>query len=172
MRIIVLILATFFSVALVVQAPKDPPKDPYAPLRLYDGTWNSTGQRGGKPTHDHIVNICRQLGLYFACEQTVNGKVGSLVIYVPAGIPGQYHLQAVLPQGFATGRSDLTIDGDLWIYSSKGEENGRSSYYRTTNRFHGPGRIHYELQQSPDGQHWTTTGSGDEVHLSTPAPRR
>ncbi|MGH9520791.1 MAG: hypothetical protein ACRD2D_14120 [Terriglobales bacterium] len=142
------------------------PGDPYAPLRLYDGTWNATGQRDGKPVSNHIVNVCKQLGLYFACQQTVDGKVGSLIVFVPTDTPGQYHTQAVLPQGYATGRGDLDIQGERWTYSSKGaDDKGKTVYFRTLNVFHGPDHIHYTLQKSSDGQHWTTDGEGDEIHL-------
>lgn len=140
------------------------PHDPYAPLRRYDGVWDSTGERGGKPQTSHIVNVCRQLGLFFACQQTVNGKVGSLIVFVPTGAPGQYHTQAVLPAGFATGRGDLSIQGETWTYSSTGEDKGKTIYFRTTNVFHGPDAIHYVISESPDGQAWKIDGEGDEVH--------
>lgn len=153
--------AALLTGLVVAQAPTDP----YAPLRLYDGAWSATGQRDGKPVTNHIVNVCKQLGLYFACQQTVNGKIGSLIIFVPTNTPGQYHTQAVLPQGFATGRGDLSIQGEQWTYSSQGaDDKGKALYFRTLNVFHGPDQIHYTLQKSSDGQHWTTDGEGDEVH--------
>ncbi len=63
------------------------------------------------------------------------------------------------------GRGDLEIDGEHWTYSSKDVENGKTIFYRTTNLFHGPDRIHFELAQSTDGKQWTVTSKGDEVRI-------
>jgi hypothetical protein len=140
-----------------------PPGGPvYAPLWLYQGAWQSTDKNG---KIDKLENQCSLIGLYFACQQTVNGKVGSLIVFVPTDKSGGYHTQAVLPEGWATGRGDLTIAGDLWTYSSKDVESDKTTYYRTTNVFTGKDKIHYEQSQSPDGVKWTVTNSGDEQRV-------
>lgn len=127
--------------------------DPYAPLRHYDGTWIAVGgDKGAPPKTTRIANICRQTGAYFNCQQTVNGKLSNLIV-----------LQAVLPDGHATGRGELTIAGPLWTYLNHGDENGVAVLYRTTNRFTDNSHIHYEMSQSRDGgKTWITTGGGDE----------
>lgn len=136
----------------------------YAPLWLYQGSWEITRKdlaTGAKP--EHLVNQCALLGKYFACQQTVNGADGGLVIFIPAGKPGHYYTQNVMPEGRATGRSDLEISGDHWTYSSRWpQENGKIVYYRTINVFSGKDHIHFEQAESPDGRQWTTKGSGDE----------
>lgn len=142
------------------------PQDPYTPLRLYDGSWTITvhDQASGKTTTDALVNSCSLVGRYFTCQQTVNGKISALVVFIPAADPGHYYTQNVLPEGWATGRGELTISGDHWVYSSRDEEGGKTTWYRTTNDFKGTDRIHFESAQSADGKTWTTTRSGDEVH--------
>lgn len=152
----------FFAIAMLPLPAKD--KSLYASLWLYNGTWQATksdAPAGVKP--DVIKDDCALVGTYFACQQTVNGKVGSLLIFVPAAQPGHFYTQAVVPQGFATGRGELQIENEHWTYSSKAEENGKTTYYRATNVFSGKDRIHFEQLESPDGTHWTVTGSGDEV---------
>lgn len=140
------------------------PSDPYAPLRLYDGAWTVTmHDPQGKDTTDALVNACHLFGRFFACQQTVNGKVGALVVFVPADSPGHYYTQNVLADDRALGRGELTIEGGHWIYLGHDEENGKTTWYRTTNEFTGNDRIHFESAQSPDNKTWTVNQSGDEV---------
>lgn len=163
MRLAVLILLAN-SVLSNAQAPPD---DPYAPLRLYDGVWQVRPQeRPPAEPPDRLEDVCRQLGSYFACQQMVNGKLGALLVFIPAGRSGHYHTQAVMPEGWAAGRGELEIEGDWWVYSSKAGSGNETVYYRTTNVFMGRDRIHYELARSPDGKGWTVTGSGDEVRVA------
>jgi hypothetical protein len=134
----------------------------YAPLMLYNGAWQVT-QKDRPP--DTLVDECARIGKYYACQQTVNGKLGALVVFIPAETPGHYFTQAVLPQGWATGRGELQIEGDHWTYLSKSQEDGKTTWYRTTNVFTGKDQIHFEQAESPDNEHWTTKSSGDEVRL-------
>ena len=139
-------------------------QDAYAPLMLYNGGWRV--RKAGTPAPDMLQNHCVRTGFYYECEQVVNGKTSALVIFVPAGAPGTYHTQAVLPSGQALGRGDLTIKGDRWVYLGKDVEKDKTTWYRTTNVFTGGNHIHYEQAQSTDGTHWTASGSGDEDRVS------
>jgi hypothetical protein len=143
------------------------PADPYAPLRLYDGAWTVTLRDGsGKTTTDSLVNDCHLFGQYFACQQTVNGKVGALVVYVKGEAPGQFYIQNVLPDDRAAGRGELTVAGSHYTYADHDESS--THWWRTTNEFTGSDRIHFEQAGSPDGKTWTVTGSGDEVRSAKP----
>ncbi len=145
--------------------------DPYTPLRLYEGTWKATSQsEGGAPTSKIIANECARIGQFFGCQQTVDGKAGALILFLPAGPSGHYFTQAVTMEGFATGRGDLLIEGDGWTYSSKSKQDGKDVFHRTTNRFSGTNRIHFEQAESPDGEHWVVKMSGDEQRVE-PAKR-
>ncbi len=140
----------------------------YAPLWLYQGEWEVTPKglaAGGKP--DHLSNACARIGKHFGCEQTVNGKIVALVIFVPAEAQGHYYTQALMPDGHAQGRGELEIQGDRWTFLGKGEDGGKTTYFRTTNLFTGKDRIHFEQAQSNDGEHWTVGGSGDERRLAS-----
>ena len=140
--------------------------DPFAPLRLYAGAWRVTRSgmpNGAKP--DDLTNQCTIVGKYFVCQQTVNGAVTSLMIFVPAEQPGHYYTQNVNTQGRALGRGDLEISGDHWVFSSSWDQGGKMSFYRTTNTFTGHDHIHFEQQQSTNRKDWTTASSGDETRV-------
>lgn len=140
--------------------------DPYAPLRLYAGSWRvsrSDMPRGAKP--DDLTNQCTLLGKYFVCQQTVNGAVTSLMIFVPADQPGHYYTQNVNTQGRALGRGDLEISGDHWMYSNSWDQGGKTTFYRTLNTFTGRDHIHFEQQESTNRKDWVTKSSGDETRV-------
>jgi hypothetical protein len=58
--------------------------DPYAPLKLYDGSWEVKVSLP-EPKTDHLENHCARTGLFYACEQVANGKTGALVVFLPVG---------------------------------------------------------------------------------------
>ncbi len=162
------------AVALVVPLMRGAatPDPVYAPLWLYQGTWHvsrSDLAAGAKP--EELQNQCALLGKYFACQQTINGQAGALIIFIPAAKAGQYYTQNIRVDGFASGRGNLEIAGDHWTYISTRDESGRTVYYRTTNVFTGKNRIHFESAESGDGKSWKVTGSGDEVRAGAPAGR-
>jgi len=134
----------------------------FAPLSIYQGTWKVTrASAGAKP--DELVNQCALLGKYFACQQTINGQQGNLVVYVPASTPGHFYTQNITPAGRATGRANLEVEGNKWVYTNTWDQGGSTTYYRTTNLFTGKNKIHFEQEESSDGKDYKVTGSGDEV---------
>lgn len=156
--------AWLLLVTLILPSAAAP--DPYAPLRLYNGSWAVTrhDKGTGESATDSLVNACSQIGLYFACQQTVNGKTAALVVFIPAGDAGHYFTHAVLPDGQSSGRGDLTIAGSHWEYLSHHTgEDGKTTWYRTVNDFQGNDRIHFESAESSDGKNWTVTHFGDDT---------
>jgi hypothetical protein len=144
------------------------PDSVYAPLWAYNGSWQVTKKgapSGSKP--DNLVNNCALVGSYFACQQSVNGALSALLVFVPAKTPGQYFTQSIMPDGRAGGRGDLTIEGDKWTYLSTWNQGTKTTKFRTTNVFTGKTRIHFEQQDSSDGRDWKTTGAGDEVRTAS-----
>ncbi|MBV9084567.1 MAG: hypothetical protein JOZ62_17980 [Acidobacteriaceae bacterium] len=138
----------------------------YAPLWLYNGTWQVTRKpqpTGAKP--ETLSNECALVGRFFACQQTVNGKSGGLLVFIPTDKPGHFYTQTIMPEGRATGRDDLQISGDTWTYSSRRDEGGRTTFFRTTNTFTGKNHIHFEQAQSTNGTDWVIQNSGDEVRV-------
>ena len=136
--------------------------DVYAPLRLYEGAWQVTQTTPAHKKPDWLNNDCAQIGRYFACQQTVNGKSGPLVVFIPDAPPGHYHTQIVLPDGAAPGSpGTLAIAGGHWTYLGKPDAKGVR--YRTINVFRGRDRIHFVTARSPDGKTWTVTMAGNEM---------
>jgi hypothetical protein len=164
LRLLSLLLFSFASALPAANAD-----DAYTPLWLYNGTWEVTRTGAAKP--EKLVNACALVGKYFVCQQTVNGAQGNLVIFVPTNTPGKYAMQNFTPEGRATGRTQLEINGDHWVYNNTWDQGGKTIYYKTTNVFSGKTRIHFEQLESTDNQEWKTTGGGDEVRTG-PAPAK
>ncbi len=163
MRLLALALFGITTTALGAAAPESV----YAPLRLYAGTWHVTRKdqpAGAKP--DELKNDCALVGNFYVCQQTVNGTPESLIIFVPATQPGHYYNQSVRQDGRATGRGDLEISGERWVYSSTWDAGGKTIHYHTINVFTGKNHIHFEQQESSNEKDWKTTNSGDEERVS------
>lgn len=149
--------------------PANTASNPYTPLWLYNGSWRVTRQGlapGAKP--DELTNQCALVGKYFACQQTVNREPGALLIFIPAAEPGHYYTQNVRPDGFASRRGDLEIEGSRWTYRTAWDQGGTTIYYKTVNTFTGKDRIHFEQLESKNNKDWKTTNSGDEVRIAAP----
>lgn len=150
---------------LAFAAPPAKAADSYAALRSYEGTWQVTRKGAEKP--DVLINHCALLGQYFACAQNVNGSAGGLVVFIPQKDgAGHYYTQTIMPEGRATGLVDLRIDGNEWTYTSRRDEYGKTTYYRTINTFADKNHIHFEQAESTDNKDWKVTNSGDEVRTT------
>lgn len=137
------------------------PVNPYVPLQRYEGAWRVMPD--GKTKPDRLVNDCARVGRFFACQQTVNGKPGPLLIFIPDSA-GHYHTQVVRGDGAALGPpGTLTLSDDHWVYLSKPDSKGVR--YRTVNDFQGPDRIHFVVAHSSDGKRWVVTLSGVEERV-------
>jgi hypothetical protein len=162
-----LLLLTATCAAGFAMFARGAPTSPSNPLALYQGSWLVTRSKAGagaKP--DHLTNYCAQLGKYFACQETVNGSVVGLLVFIPTPDSGHFYTQTILPEGRATGQDELEIAGNQWIFKSRRQEGSKITYYRTTNTFSGRTRIHFEQAESTDGKQWTTKNSGDETKVS------
>jgi hypothetical protein len=136
--------------------------NPYMPLMLYNGTWQVTRKDSPKP--DVMVNQCTKTGHFFTCDQSVNGSPGSLLVFIPrADKPGKYYTQNIRPEGRATSRGDLQVNGDVWTFLSNWDSGGHTVYYKTVDTFIGRTRIRYEQSESTNGTDWTVTNSGEQT---------
>ena len=141
--------------------------NPYTPLWLYNGSWRVTRKDlapGAKP--EELINQCALVGKYFTCQQTVNGTPGALLIFIPTGEPGHYYTQNIRPDGLASRRGALQIEGNIWTYSTAWDQGGTTIHYKTVNTFTGKNRIHFEQFESNNNKDWKMTNSGDEVSIA------
>jgi hypothetical protein len=139
--------------------------DPYAPLRLNNGKWELVS--GDKKGPKEIENHCEKTGLFFACEQILDGKTAAFVVFLPyAKTPSggeDYHTQVLMPDAKPAGEwNKLTIEGDRWLYTWESTETEKKVFWRNVNTFSGADHIHFEIQSSSDGSNWETTQQGDE----------
>jgi hypothetical protein len=140
--------------------------DAYAPLQLYDGSWDAETSGAKESAPMHISNHCTKTGVFFVCEQVINGKSEDLVVFLPTGASGatqHYRTMGLRVNADKPGDwGNLEISGERWIYSSEDTENGAKVYWRTVNVFSGKDKIHFEIQRSAEGKTWETKSSGDE----------
>ena len=150
-----------FLVSTLWAAPSAPV---YAPLMMYGGSWKITRKSAGANAKaDEIQNQCAPVGKFFTCQQTVDGSVVALLIFVPLKEPGHFATQTVLPEGRAAGRGELEISGNRWVFTSSWNQGTTTTHYRTTNIIQDKNHIHFEQEESPDGTHWSAKDSGDEI---------
>jgi hypothetical protein len=144
-----------------------PAPDPFAPFAVYNGTWTVKAEHpwsGGPPgTLDHLVSRCHYFTLYFACEQTINGKAQALLVYTISTSPGMLHTRLITPDGLAGGRGDLTLDGNHWTYLDKPPATLKGNWSRVENFILDHNHIRFEEYESADeGKSWAKTNSGTE----------
>jgi hypothetical protein len=141
--------------------------DSYAALKLYDGKWE-VKMNVQPATIGELENHCAQTGLFFVCEQKLNGESAALIVFLPKGKTAsgalEYRTQVLLPDASKAGEwSSLVIDGDTWVYKSETGDAKKPKHLRTTNRFTGKDKIHFEVENSEDGTTWKTQITGDET---------
>jgi len=140
---------------------------PFAPINTTQGTWTVTTSQSAKA--DTLINRCVEGAAFFACEQTLNGRPIAMVVYTLTSDPHKFYSQAILPDGTAAGRTELTLDGDNnshWTFRNQGTgADGKPVFYRVENTYSGSDRMHFEQYDSPDGKTWTKRNEGDEVRV-------
>ncbi len=163
--------AAFLLLASLAFAMDAAPATPaYAPLLVYGGNWKITRKSAGanaKP--DELQNQCASVGKFFTCQQTVNGNVTGLLVFAPLSQPGHFATQTVLPEGRATGRGELEIAGNRWVFTSSWNQGSTTTRYRTTNIITDKNHIHFEQEESSDGVRWEVKDSGDDLRTSATA---
>jgi hypothetical protein len=168
MRVFSRSLFATLSFALLGSAATPPAssKADFAPLLAYQGTWHVMRKDAKDPKPDILINHCSLLGQFFACAQNVNAQPGALVVFLHKGAPGHFLVQNIMPDGRATGLTDLTVNGDTWTYMDRRDENGQTTFYRTLNVFSGRNKIHFESSHSKNGKDYSVDLSGDESRVS------
>jgi len=147
--------------------------DPFSDLTIYDGNWtvHATHPWSGAPagTAERLQSRCKRFTLYFACEQTVNGKVLALIVYTKGETRGHFNTRTIAPNGLAGGRGDLVIDGTHWTYLDKPPASLTGPWSRVENVIVDRDHIRFEEFQSADeGKTWAQTNGGTEERVKSP----
>ena len=155
-RLVVAIIGIACAAATATAA-----SDAYAPLKYYAGTWAVVSSKGKTPT---VVNSCARTGLFYVCEQSLDGAPKALVVFLPREATedgGTYRTQTLGADGAEPGHWYLLKIKDAdWTYTPEGAEPRE----RTTNHFIDADHIHFEVQKKV-GEEWKTTLSGDETRV-------
>jgi len=90
-------------------------RDPYQPLKLYDGTWQ-VRMAGADKRPDTLVDHSGHTGIFFSCQQQLNGETRALVIFLPTGAtsPGALEYRTLVARPDSMKRDDwehLVIEG-------------------------------------------------------------
>jgi hypothetical protein len=157
------LLAAFGASASATAAASDP----FAPLAIYDGDWLVHAEHpwSGAPAGavDRLQSRCHRFTLYFACEQTVNGKPQALIVYTATDAPGRLNTRTIAPNGLAGGRGDLKLDGKRWTYIDKPPASLEGPWSRTENVIVDHDHIRFEEFESTNrGKSWRRTNAGTE----------
>lgn len=165
--LLALALLIFAGTASAAPAPAKPTGPDYTPLHLYNGQWKVTPVDPTGESRSVVLGYsCNQAGIFYVCQQTVAGVVGGMMVFVPAGAPGAWKTQFVAPNGAGGAQpGDLTIEDEIWTFSTREDDDTGAVFTRVTNRFSGPDKIHFEKAQSTDGINWTVQLSGHEVRM-------
>lgn len=146
------------------------PNAPFDPLTIYNGVWVVhalhpwSGASAGAV--DRLKSRCQTFMLYFACEQTVNGKPQALIVYTIGTDSVRFNTRTIAPNGLAGGRGDLTIDGNRWTYLDKPPTGLTGPWSRVVNNIVDRNHIRFEEYESTDeGKHWTLTNRGSEDRI-------
>ncbi len=129
----------------------------YSVLKFFAGTWTVASSKGKT---SKVVNTCARTGLFFVCEQAIDGAAKSLVVFLPQG-GGRYRTQTLGADGAEPGHwFQLKINDPDWVYTPEGVEPRE----RTLNHYIDADHIHFDVQKK-SGEDWKTTLSGDETRV-------
>ena len=169
------LVAMSHSVGFPQEVSTNVTADTFTPLIVYSGTWSVRADHpwggGVVGTLDRLVSHCELFESYFACEQSVNGKPQSLLVYTATSVVGKLHCRTITPDGLAGGRGDLTLHGNHWTYLDRPPLSLKGNWSRVENFVQDRNHIKFEEYESADeGKTWTKTNSGTEERLS-PTPK-
>jgi hypothetical protein len=143
-------------------------------LTAYSGNWRVV-RKGVDPSAkpERLQNNCATIGTYYACQQTINGTIGGVLIFIPSGGSGHFITQNVAPSGRATGTGELNIEAGAaarWIFLSSWNNGTKTIRYRTIDVFTTKNKIEFQQEESEDnGKSWRTTGSGEYIREGSAA---
>jgi hypothetical protein len=151
-------IAGFLGEIALVSVSFAASQDAYAALKPYAGTWTVVSSRGKT---SKVANICARTGLFFVCEQSINGAAKALVVFLPQG-GGRYRTQTLGADGAEPGHwFGLRITDADWVYMPEGADPRE----RTLNHYIDADHVHFDVQKK-SGEDWKTTLSGDETRTN------
>lgn len=143
---------------IVLMAASASTADSYEPLKAMDGHWRVTT---GSGRTENVDNACSRTGLFFVCEETVEGKPAALIVFRPKDREESklaYRVQTLTAGGDRPGPwKDLVIDGTTWTYSDSEHQAGHKT--RTVITHSGPDYMHVEVEAAGKDDTWTSVST-------------
>lgn len=146
-----------------------PAPDHLAVLSLYQGGWKTriddAASEFGPASHSEVdlKNDCWRFSRFFACQQTVDGKPGGLVVFAWDDTAKVYRSWPIGAGADPVHPGVMQIDGDTWIFPWEQPVDGKSMRLRVVNRFIDHNTIEYRKEVWRDAQGWTAIGRGVET---------
>jgi len=139
-------------------------------LGMFVGTWHGNGSfaQANKTVHVNGSNTCSWSSaarVFLVCDgvaqiEGMTQPQHQLSVYTWDAASGKYGFANITPDQIAS--PDLGLSGKTWTYTGHfTDKQNKTHGFRTLNIFDSPDHYRYEIQNSDDGVHWTTTGSGE-----------
>jgi hypothetical protein len=159
------------ALATAAGATTAPASAPFSVHKIYDGAWNVRADHpwGGAAAGAtaRLDSHCERFTVYFACEQTVNGKPQILIVYT-LGETGGFYTRTIAPSGLAAARGALEVNGSRWTYLDKPAAGLTGPWSKVENDIVDHDHIRFAEYESADqGMTWTQTNAGLEVRASS-----
>jgi hypothetical protein len=172
--ITLLLMAALNALASAAHPPN--PENEIDKLSAFVGHWTLSGElkdaATGKPTiklsSDITCNWSTNHG-FLICDQIIHlpdGTQNDFSIYTYSEKDHAYQFFGITRGNKEPRTTKLTIEGNLWTYSSSDTSGGKNVQYRTTNRFTTASKVEWRSEYSEDGTHWITTAEGTDARAN------
>lgn len=153
------------SVAMGLAKAED---DPVQKLGAFLGKWQTDGTfANGVKVHSELECRWSPQRRYLVCEQQVsmgNNVTDQLTVYGYDPKSGKYTYSSFQGNGAAPSSGVLEIKGNVWVYNSSFENNGKRTDILTTNEFTDPKTEQFKVALSEDGGVTWKTGLHGSAH--------
>lgn len=167
MRIVLLVTALVVSMAGMAA---DAPVADLDRLNVFAGTWKSDAENydtiysKAGTLSSTLVNQCWKAGVFFVCNQSVNGVSRVLLAFSYKGGDTYYVSYVPSDSGHAISGT-LIIAGGVWTYPGQQHNLGQTTYFRTVDIFEDTDNIDFREEFSNDNEHWTLMSKGHETRV-------
>jgi hypothetical protein len=177
----VAITISMSAFAGILQAHPPSPAPPQSPqsaetrkLDAWTGKWTTTGKlykTAYSPAGEITITMTCNWSAYNAymiCDHLFSGPRGKsddISIYTYNSADKSYKFYNVDQSGTAR-NTPMTIEGNIWTYSSEMEKDGKKILIKTINDFSKPGTVTWNTKYSDDaGAHWTLMNEGVDTKV-------
>lgn len=161
-------ISAWLLVASLAGAAAKTEDDPVQKLGAFLGKWQTDGTfaNGGK-VHSELECRWSPQRRYLVCEQQVsmgNNVTDQLTVYGYDSKSAKYTYSSFQGNGAAPSTGMLEIKGNVWVYNSSFQSNGKRTDILTTNEFTDAKTEQFKVALSEDGGVTWKTGLQGSAH--------